>query len=463
MNLLSIKDLAQYLKVHTSTVYKYVKDRELPGFKIGGIWRFEKEKIDGWIKKYENIGTNNLTNKEEKLINKDVNHNEGGLKKLAKLKGQIYSNRGYNKVFSRKTNLGTLRWYLYFYDLNGRRKREVTDARTEEEALILLNEALQRKTDKIEGKVKFKDFAEDYIKNYAMIRKRSWRKDENALKISLTPFFGELRLSEITSAHVHHFISKKLNAGLKKNSVNRYLQLLRKIMNFAKECDYEIKENPVKSSHLFSEVEFRRSRVLSYEEEERLMLEAPQHLRNVIEFALKTGFRLGEILSLRIEDVDFENDIITIRQEVNKSGKEDRVPMNSNTKELLQRLIKENGKTDFVFNYFNGKRKNLVAVKSVKSGWLSACRRAGLENLQFRDLRRTFASRLHEKGIDPLIISRLLRHASFSISEQVYIKSTIGMMREAIKVFDEKPLTQTRPIEEKKEIKDFTSYSFSVN
>ena len=45
---LTIGELAEYLRVHRSTLYRLLKRRQLPGFKIGSDWRFNVEAIDEW-------------------------------------------------------------------------------------------------------------------------------------------------------------------------------------------------------------------------------------------------------------------------------------------------------------------------------------------------------------------------------------------------------------------------------
>jgi excisionase family DNA binding protein len=45
---MTVKELAEYLRVHPSTVYKLLHRRELPGFRIGTDWRFHREAIDQW-------------------------------------------------------------------------------------------------------------------------------------------------------------------------------------------------------------------------------------------------------------------------------------------------------------------------------------------------------------------------------------------------------------------------------
>lgn len=50
---MNLADLADYLKVHPSTIYRYLKLGKLPAFKIGSDWRFNKERIDEWRLKQE--------------------------------------------------------------------------------------------------------------------------------------------------------------------------------------------------------------------------------------------------------------------------------------------------------------------------------------------------------------------------------------------------------------------------
>jgi excisionase family DNA binding protein len=46
--LLTVNELADYLRVHRSTIYRLLKKGQLPGFKIGSDWRFNVEAIDDW-------------------------------------------------------------------------------------------------------------------------------------------------------------------------------------------------------------------------------------------------------------------------------------------------------------------------------------------------------------------------------------------------------------------------------
>lgn len=48
-DILTLKEVAQYLKLAEKTAYRLASEGKLPGFKVGGSWRFKKEDIEQWI------------------------------------------------------------------------------------------------------------------------------------------------------------------------------------------------------------------------------------------------------------------------------------------------------------------------------------------------------------------------------------------------------------------------------
>ncbi len=48
--IMTIEDLAEYLKISRSTLYKLLQDGKLPGQKVGKRWRFHQDAIDEWVK-----------------------------------------------------------------------------------------------------------------------------------------------------------------------------------------------------------------------------------------------------------------------------------------------------------------------------------------------------------------------------------------------------------------------------
>lgn len=52
-NILTVKELAEYLKIAEKTAYRFVSEGKIPGFKVGSAWRFRKSEIDRWISEQE--------------------------------------------------------------------------------------------------------------------------------------------------------------------------------------------------------------------------------------------------------------------------------------------------------------------------------------------------------------------------------------------------------------------------
>jgi excisionase family DNA binding protein len=57
---LTALELASYLRIHPTTVYKLAKRGELPAFKVGGDWRFKRSSIEKWLESRKNRWTDPL-------------------------------------------------------------------------------------------------------------------------------------------------------------------------------------------------------------------------------------------------------------------------------------------------------------------------------------------------------------------------------------------------------------------
>jgi len=53
--LMTIEDLADYLKVTRRTIYEWLKTNKIPAIKLVGQWRFKKDKIDAWLDNRTNL------------------------------------------------------------------------------------------------------------------------------------------------------------------------------------------------------------------------------------------------------------------------------------------------------------------------------------------------------------------------------------------------------------------------
>jgi len=50
MKIVTIKEVSEFLKVKQSTLYSWVNQKRIPSFKLNGLWRFDMEEIEGWVK-----------------------------------------------------------------------------------------------------------------------------------------------------------------------------------------------------------------------------------------------------------------------------------------------------------------------------------------------------------------------------------------------------------------------------
>ncbi len=55
--IMTLKEVAKYLGVHSMTVYRLLKEKKLPGFKVGGQWRTKKEVLDNYLLRDMEKGT----------------------------------------------------------------------------------------------------------------------------------------------------------------------------------------------------------------------------------------------------------------------------------------------------------------------------------------------------------------------------------------------------------------------
>ena len=65
---MTVRDVAVYLNVDEKTIYRLAKRRELPGFKVGGTWRFKKDDIDRWIEERKAQPALDTTSERQSLI-----------------------------------------------------------------------------------------------------------------------------------------------------------------------------------------------------------------------------------------------------------------------------------------------------------------------------------------------------------------------------------------------------------
>jgi len=260
----------------------------------------------------------------------------------------------------------------------------------------------------------FLEFANDYFDYVQNVkRNRSSRRTKQALE-HFKRFIGNKLLSEISPEDIDDYKVLRQKAGRKPATVNRELSVIKSLFNYAWRSKKYFGRNPVSLAGIL-EANNLMERILTPEEESRLLEVSEGYLKDIIIIALNTGMRQGEILGLKWDWIDFEKNFISIPQTNTKSKKERKVPINSVLKTLLLERKLAVGNTKYVFPSPRGVEKNLAWVKR---SFKTACKKAGIENLRFHDLRHTAATRLVDAGIPLHAIAKLLGHSTVRVTER---------------------------------------------
>jgi integrase len=337
------------------------------------------------------------------------------------------------------------RWYYYIKIRGQRHRGAIPEARTKYQA----QEAERKIRDQIfEGKYSnaqsrktLKEFVEEVYLPWAKVNKRSWRSDVSRLNPILA-HFEKKKLSDISPFQIERYKIERLKMPIVRGengektrprsraSVNREVRLLSRIFTLAI-ANREASANPVSQVKLFKG-ENRRTRYLLPEEEERLMAQLTgqrEHIRLIVIVALHTGMRMGEIVNLKRENIDFHRGEIRVTR--TKTDEDRFVPMNDTLyRDLMSHC--SNLKTDYVFaNPETGKARG-----QVKRSFVTACRLAKIEDFRFHDLRHTAATRMGEAGIDPFTIAAILGHKSIAMTAS-YTHATQRAKRLAVEALEE--------------------------
>lgn len=221
---------------------------------------------------------------------------------------------------------------------------------------------------------------------------------------------GDRRLSEITPPAIEDMMAARLAEGVSRCTCNRQRATLSRFFSWAISRGYHRGRNPVKDVKPFHE-SHGRTRYLSQDEEGRLLLACPPHLRRIVLMALHTGGRRGELLKLRWQDIDLDRGVVTFRRETTKSKRERMVPLTPEALAMLRDLWPRRP-TEPVFTYEEH------GLRTVRRSFARACRKAGIVGLHLHDLRHTFAAVFVMNGGDLYRLQRYMGHSTIALTQR---------------------------------------------
>lgn len=241
------------------------------------------------------------------------------------------------------------------------------------------------------------------------------------------PHFGHLRADQVMTDTCRGYTAARRGAGKNDGTIWTELGRLRTVFRWGEAHGLIARaprvERPSKPAP--------KDRWLTRAEIERLLAaDSAAHINLAIHLMLGTAARVGAVLELRWDRVDFDRGQIDLRVDATGPRKGRAVvPMNAGLRAALS-LARNAALTDYVIEWAGG------PVKSIKKGFSAAAKSAGLEKISPHVLRHTAAVHLAASGVSMSRIAQYLGHSSTAVTERVYARFAPDHLRQEAEILD---------------------------
>lgn len=243
----------------------------------------------------------------------------------------------------------------------------------------------------------------EQYKTNVVAKKKSVLSESNHINAYLKrcPDIADLKVSQIKSFHFSEYRDQRLGS-VKPATICRELGIFHHVFEIAKtEWGYPISENPVSLINK-PKISNRRDRRLEIQEYRSILLASKgcknPYIRPIIQIAVHTGMRRGEILNIKGRDICFVKRLLLIPD--TKTGYARTIPISSKVLKILLIHNKENELFPITANAFSLSWKRLLI-------------RASVTNLKFHDLRHEAISRFFERGLSIPEVALISGHRDY--------------------------------------------------
>ncbi len=288
----------------------------------------------------------------------------------------------------------------------------------------------------------------------------------------LVPAFGSKPLNEITSRMISDLICKRVKGGIRSSTARNIKNCLSAILRNAVNPDDLIPANPARSVPIPKPEDERQSKEqdpFTWEErakiEDTFKKEYPAYFPLVV-CGFRTGLRIGEIIGLQWQDIDFFQRLILVQRNITRGkittpksrSSRRHVRMTSQLAEILkqhktrmaERTLKQGWKSmpEWIFTNEDGTPLNYGNF--IHRVWNRAMDRSGLRRRTPHDMRHTYATLRLSKGDTLAEVSKEMGHSTAEITYRTYYKWLPKESTSCIDDLDTQPhATQTQPVNKK--------------
>jgi len=287
-------------------------------------------------------------------------------------------------------------------------------------------------------------FVEEWRASVAVNLKRSTtRAAESHLRAHILPKLGSYTLTEINTKAVQTFVAYLATGGRSRKTVENVLLTLSSILRTARAWDYAC------GSFLLSDITMPREGVRkeprSFTDAEvgKILSAASEPFGTILAVTAVLGLRIGEVLALRVSDVDLTRRIVRVRQSVDAATRTVQavkspassadVPMPSQLEGRLRKHLQtHDGQTDLLF--VNRQGRPLSANKLREKILHPLLEKLGIPRGGFHSMRHGAASALLADGATPAVVQKQLRHNDARITLEVYGHVIGNQQRDAVEI-----------------------------
>lgn len=270
------------------------------------------------------------------------------------------------------------------------------------------------------------DLWDTYLREY---RNRGG-KDDGRLEIAwnhLKPSFEKKRVEEVSTDAVNRYIEARRCDGVQNATINRETALLRAMFHHGTKVTPPMVDRVPAFPARLNENPPRKGFVTNKEYAVLAKNANVLWLRCLIACAYSFGFRKGELLNLRVNQVDLFDRWIELREGETKNGEARKVPMTNEVFELIRACVAGKKPDDHVFTREAGARVcdpreewYSCCVSSGLGQWIPAKRKNGKEFLAYRglnlhDFRRSAIRNMTRRGVSETVAMRISGHKTQSV------------------------------------------------
>ena len=276
----------------------------------------------------------------------------------------------------------------------------------------------------------FEAFTELYIRDVkTRLKENTWLTKEHIIRTKILPYFGKLRISEISTKEIITWQNELLayRDEKKKPYSQTYLKTLHNqlsaIFNHAVRY-YELRSNPAAKVGNMGREEKKEMLFWTTEEYKKfseVVIDKPVSFY-AFEMLYWTGMRLGELLALTMEDFDFEKNTVRINKSYQRLQGQDvittpKTPKSNRTIKLPKFLAEEMQEYfAMLYDQTPTDRIFLVTKSFLHHEMERGCKLSGVKKIRIHDLRHSHISHLIDLGFSAVAIADRVGHESIDIT-----------------------------------------------